>query len=276
MGSESCAARTMPLGLVSAISSIHKCDVGARRRRFACPQRAGVGQPIERRCRVCREGSVERPPRRRRAACRAWRERAFDDAARRVSRRSAFFVARERVGDGARRRVEADWPRTMSCRALRRVARDVFPFAGGGSFTPARRAFERPIAIACFVLRAPCRPSRMWCISSRTNSPAWVDGALPSRASRRARSRVAFSGMVGRWSRVRPSSRLAAPIETGVQRTGSAGCETSFSASAERLALAPTAMSPSERMPISRLSRVMTGERRIWCLSMTRTASSIS
>ena len=31
---------------------------------------------------------------------------------------------------------------------------------GGGRWTPARRAFERPIAMACFVDRAPCFPSR--------------------------------------------------------------------------------------------------------------------
>ena len=40
-----------------------------------------------------------------------------------------------------------------------------------------RRALERPMAIACFVERAPCLPSRTWCISSRTNSPACVEGA---------------------------------------------------------------------------------------------------
>jgi len=31
-----------------------------------------------------------------------------------------------------------------------------------GIFTPARRAFDKPIAIACFVDRAPCFPSRTW------------------------------------------------------------------------------------------------------------------
>jgi hypothetical protein len=36
---------------------------------------------------------------------------------------------------------------------------------GGGSFTPARRAFDNPIAIACFVDRAPCLPSRTCSIS---------------------------------------------------------------------------------------------------------------
>src|SRR5215510_15429382 len=69
------------------------------------------------------------------------------------------------------------------------------PGGGGGSFTPARRALERPMAIACFAERAPCFPSRTWRICSRTNSPACVLGDLPSRAFRRARSTVRFSGM---------------------------------------------------------------------------------
>src|SRR5947208_3539378 len=51
------------------------------------------------------------------------------------------------------------------------------------------------MAMACLADRAPCLPSRMWCISSRMNSPACVVGALPSRLSRRARSMVSFSGM---------------------------------------------------------------------------------
>jgi hypothetical protein len=65
-----------------------------------------------------------------------------------------------------------------------------------GSFTPARRALESPIAIACLVERAPCFPSRMWCISSRTNSPACVEADFPSRASFLARSIVSRSGML--------------------------------------------------------------------------------
>jgi hypothetical protein len=86
---------------------------------------------------------------RRRAALFAWRDSAFGDAALRPSRFSLRREARERFF------VEA------------------FAFLGGaGSFTPARRAFERPIAIACLVDRAPCLPSRMWWISSRMNSPA--------------------------------------------------------------------------------------------------------
>ncbi len=53
------------------------------------------------------------------------------------------------------------------------------PAGGRGSVTPARRAFDKPIAIACFVDRAPCLPFRMCSISSRTNSPACVLGAFP-------------------------------------------------------------------------------------------------
>jgi hypothetical protein len=77
---------------------------------------------------------------------------------------------------------------------------------GGESFTPARRAFDSPIAIACFVDRAPCFPSRTWCISSRTNSPAWVVGDFPWRSSSLARSIVCFSGMLS-------SSNRGVPIQ---------------------------------------------------------------
>src|SRR5216684_1147791 len=76
-----------------------------------------------------------------------------------------------------------------------RVRADARPFAGGGSSTPARLAFDRPIAMACFAERAPCLPWRMCSISSLTNSPACVDGALPSRLSSRAFMMVCFSGI---------------------------------------------------------------------------------
>jgi len=80
----------------------------------------------------------------------------------------------------------------MSWLAFFRTLPDPF---GGGSFTPARRAFDSPIAIACSVEATPCLPSRTWSISSRTNSPACVDGDFPSRSSFFARCRVDFSGM---------------------------------------------------------------------------------
>jgi len=134
-------------------------------------------------------------------ACRA-SERC--DAAERPSRRSARFTPRERVRDGRRR--ERDFPRAVSCAAFSRVSAEVDPFLGAGSFTPARRAFDSPIAIACCGDRAPCLPSRTWWISSRTNSPAWVLGDLPSRASSCALSIVSFSGMT--TSLLHPSNPL--------------------------------------------------------------------
>jgi len=84
-----------------------------------------------------------------RAAERAKRDNAFRDAVRCGSRFSARSTARARFAEGRldRRRVlppvflRADFPRA-------------------GIFTPARRALDKPIAIACFVLRAPCFPSR--------------------------------------------------------------------------------------------------------------------
>ncbi len=96
-----------------------------------------------------------------------------------------------RKGFSPRRYVP--WPNRAS--ACLRVLSEVVPLFGGASFTPARRAFESPMAIACFVDRAPCLPSRIWSISSRTNSPACVLGAFPSRASFRALSMVLFSGI---------------------------------------------------------------------------------
>jgi hypothetical protein len=128
------------------------------------------------------------------ALARAWRDKAAGDAAWLPSRFSALVTARDRVGEAARR---GD---VCPCKKLRfaclRVFSEVFPSCGGGSFTPARLALESPIAMACFVERAPCFPSRIWSISSRTNSPACVEGALPSRWSFRARSIVDFSGTI--------------------------------------------------------------------------------
>jgi hypothetical protein len=95
-------------------------------------------------------------------------DNALFDADRLLSRLSARFVARERFVDGFLR-----VPRRLfaSSRFAWRFVR-VFPRRGGGNFTPARRAFDKPIAIACSGDRAPCSPSRMCSISSRTNSPA--------------------------------------------------------------------------------------------------------
>jgi hypothetical protein len=76
-----------------------------------------------------------------------------------------------------------------------RVRSDAWPRFGGFSLTPERRAFDKPIAIACFVDRAPCLPFRTCSISSRTNSPACVVGAFPSRFAFRARFTVFGSGI---------------------------------------------------------------------------------
>ena len=59
-------------------------------------------------------------------------------------------------------------------RRLRRVFSDVLPLAGGGRFTPARRALERPIAIACswnvrHVCPGECGPF----LHARIRRPAW-------------------------------------------------------------------------------------------------------
>ena len=105
-----------------------------------------------------------------RAAERACFDKLFFDAA----ERPIFFSAPRTALE---RRAEifffpADCPLLRSRFACLRVRADVVPFFGALSFTPARRAFESPIAIACLVFFAPCLPSRTCSISSRTNSPA--------------------------------------------------------------------------------------------------------
>jgi hypothetical protein len=72
-----------------------------------------------------------------------------------MPRCSARLTARDRRAAGRVPRRAA----RLADFALRFVL-DFDPAGGGGSFTPARRAFERPMAIACFVDRAPCFPSR--------------------------------------------------------------------------------------------------------------------
>jgi hypothetical protein len=87
------------------------------------------------------------------AAARACSDNAWRDTDPRLSRLSAFTVARERL-------VEVSFgsslcPLRYARSALRRVFSDVFPLAGGLRSTPARRALDNPIAIACFAERAP-------------------------------------------------------------------------------------------------------------------------
>src|SRR5439155_27038594 len=92
--------------------------------------------------------------RRRRAADRACRARARWEAPLRPSLFSARVIARERLLEG-RRVVRSLLPFAV-------LRAEAVPFGGGGSFTPARRAFDRPIAMACCGERAPCFPSRTW------------------------------------------------------------------------------------------------------------------
>lgn len=104
-------------------------------------------------------------------------ERALLDAADRGSFFSAFRRAWERFADTF---VFLPLrPFSKSRCAFLRVAVEAVPLFGAGKSTPERRALESPMAIACLLDRAPCLPLRMWSISSRTNSPACVVGALP-------------------------------------------------------------------------------------------------
>src|SRR5262249_3485274 len=93
-----------------------------------------------------------------RAELRAWRDTLVFDAAECPSRFKGFEIARERVADGL---WPGCFPALRSCSAFSRTCSEELPSPGGGSLTPARRAFERPIAMACLVERAPCFPSRM-------------------------------------------------------------------------------------------------------------------
>lgn len=122
-------------------------------------------------------------------------ESALCDAAERGSFFNAFNLARERVGEVCRLE-RGCCPFSKSRCALRRLFSETLPRLGGGSFTPARRASERPMAIACFAERAPCFPWRMWRISSRTNSPACVEAGFPCALSLRAFLSVCFSGIM--------------------------------------------------------------------------------
>jgi hypothetical protein len=139
-----------------------------------------------------REAAERAEARRRFAADLVWRDIAPCDAAERPSRSSAARVACERRRDTP---FFPFLPRARSRFALRRVRAGTVPFSGGGRSTPARRAFDSPMAIACFGERAPCLPSRMCSNSSRTNSPACVLGALPLRRSAASLPRVLRSGM---------------------------------------------------------------------------------
>lgn len=101
-------------------------------------------------------------------------DKADLDAALCPSRFNALVVALERFAAGLRCSCEA----ASSCAAFFFVA--LLAVFLGFAFTPARRAFDKPMAIACLVERAPCLPSRTCSISSRTYSPACVLADFPS------------------------------------------------------------------------------------------------
>jgi hypothetical protein len=83
-----------------------------------------------------------------RAAFRACRPSAFLVPAERPSRLSAPRTARDRFAEGLLRFFVV------------LLAERADPPFFGGTFTPARRALESPMAIACSGDRAPCFPSR--------------------------------------------------------------------------------------------------------------------
>ena len=127
-----------------------RCRVRAARR-AAARRTCGPFVRAARRA-VARRAEEER----RRDAVRAWRDSALRDAALRPSRFSARVIAFDRRADFR------EAPR-REARLAYSALRLVFAFARAGgrpSFTPERRAFDSPIAIACLVDRAPCLPSR--------------------------------------------------------------------------------------------------------------------
>jgi len=83
------------------------------------------------------------------ADLRAWRERLCLDAAECPSLFKTPEIARERVLDA--RFVLLCFPLRRSRFAFLRTCDEALPFLGACSFTPALRAFESPMAIACLV-----------------------------------------------------------------------------------------------------------------------------
>src|SRR6185503_19190039 len=103
-------------------------------------------------------------------------------------------MARLLLAEGGRG-VRTPCPLSYANSADRRVFAGTLRLFGGLSGTPARRAFESPMAITCFAERAPCLPCRTWWISSRTNSPAAVEALFPLRRSSLAFLTVRFDGI---------------------------------------------------------------------------------
>ncbi len=156
-----------------------------------------------------------------RAAARVCRASAALDAGSLLSRRRTSSVARERF-------LETGFALPFlalleSFKAFWRVFSETAPGLGGGRGTPARRALESPMAMACLVERTPCAPRRIRSISSRTNSPAWVEADLPSRWSRRAWSMAACLGMP--WFRKSGDGR---PDQSSCERRGMVRMQTFF------------------------------------------------
>jgi hypothetical protein len=104
-------------------------------------------------------------------------------------------LAPDRLAPELRREDEATVRVPLDLRGLRDDFADDLRFGFSGMSTPARRASESPIAMACRAFFAPCSPSRILSISRSTNSPACVLADLPARLSARARSMVSLSGI---------------------------------------------------------------------------------
>ena len=104
----------------------------------------------------------------------AWRDNDFFEAARRRSRRRAFEDARERFLEIAL--FLALRPRLPSPRLSSWLLRTSSLSRGGRSFTPSRRALERPIALpalssarrACRDERAHLFPDELPCLGGRS------------------------------------------------------------------------------------------------------------
>jgi len=88
------------------------------------------------------------------------------------------------------------FPLRRSRAACLRVAFDALPFFGTANFTPARRALDRPNAIACLAERARVYLREYARFLPRTNFSRLGAGDLPSALSSAARSKVSFSGIM--------------------------------------------------------------------------------
>jgi hypothetical protein len=188
---------------------------------------------------------------RRRAALFACRESAVEDTTDFGSRCRAFFTARLRRAE-VPRGLRSPCPTSYARSADSRVRFEVCPRLGGGSGTPALRAFDRPIAIACLVDRAPCLPSRTCSISSCTNSPAAVVGLLPARRSFWAFLSVFFSGMPAEVQEARlPALTESAGVGAAAEEEAAVAAGPRSAVAAHSAAVAVSG-APAARCPASR------------------------